>query len=624
MSPLWKIHIQNRAYFFSKGFPDSLSGQVRWQIVELNPKRGGSKHDFLGCTLYNPACELEKVTVKRPRFMPENFVEECANDLGPEGRGEPSLRGDYSLLKKDLKLDRSKVLHREEEREERLSRAIETGSIMLLKGFPNGPSGDETYNLCKNGLRGRRKNSSKKDLVFFCHAWVSDWEGGDGFVGDMVEEEESSYAIDSGLEEENGKLVRRILLEESDYGYDMGTAGRYLVDYDYQMFLKVLTEKDYVDLVEDDVDPDYKMFLEHSKKTDDVDLVEDDVDPDYKMFLEHLREDGNSYIFEITKADKTSLRIKYEGEGDSSKEVKAEAVRSLRNISSLERMDSVVNKNLKTELLGPVSGGKYGYLSQKPGPTFHPLPDHVHGTESGMVDNVCGIKAEALRSSGNISSRGRWDSDVRKNLKPEPIGHVSCGTYGYLSQKPSPTVFHPPLPARSCGTESAMVDNSYAIFLNCVRTDGKFLILATEDGNWVKYEDDNEIPSDSEILAPFTTSKSFVSSMNEDVCSCIESPNGTPSQFRENLMAILGMPYDQKEFKELLKEATTQKQLERNRYLRGRTVSYATERNSLSYLDYYPADMEHALLPLGPSVTKMKKLVEAMWVKIAAMDECCQ
>ncbi|KAF8377080.1 hypothetical protein HHK36_030453 [Tetracentron sinense] len=467
------------------------------------------------------------------------------------------------------------------------------------------------------------------------------------------------------------KLERRILQEESDYGYDLGIAGRCkrrrLLSNNYNCTLEKTSgaNKMKVDLV----DHDYQMFLKILREKEDADFVEDDTDPDYKMFLEHLREDKNSYIFEMMRVGQTPVFIKYEGKDGLSNETKKETLRSLRNISSREKRDFVVKKNLKSEPFDPVSREIYGCLSQKPGPTnFHQsLPGRNCGTENAMVGDSYGIKAETLRSLGNISSRGRRDSVVKKNPKLEPLGPVSCGTNGCLNQKPGPTffqpslsnrkcgvqsamvddsyvikpeapsnlrtissrgirdsvvkknltleslgpvspgtrgclsqktgpmVFHPSHPNREYGTESAMVDDSYGKFLDSLRTDGKILILVTEDGNWVKYEDDNEVPSDSEIVASFTPSRHVDSSMNDDDWGCIERPSdNNQSEFKENLMAILKMPYDQKEYEELLKEATTQKQLERNRYLRGRIVSYPTKRTSFSYLDHHP-DLENKI-----------------------------
>lgn len=59
-------------------------------------------------------------------------------------------------------------------------------------------------------------------------------------------------------------------------------------------------------------------------------------------------------------------------------------------------------------------------------------------------------------------------------------------------------------------------------------------------------------------------------------------------QFKEELMACLDKPFDQKEHDMLLNEAKTQKRLERRRDLRSRSVSYATGRRSMSYFDHYP------------------------------------
>jgi hypothetical protein len=73
------------------------------------------------------------------------------------------------------------------------------------------------------------------------------------------------------------------------------------------------------------MDEDYKKFLyaleKYGKEPEEVEVEEieegkegDDCrDPQYRMFMENLREDGNSYILQISKQDVMTLCIKYEG-----------------------------------------------------------------------------------------------------------------------------------------------------------------------------------------------------------------------------------------------------------------------------------------------------------------------
>ena len=59
------------------------------------------------------------------------------------------------------------------------------------------------------------------------------------------------------------------------------------------------------------------------------------------------------------------------------------------------------------------------------------------------------------------------------------------------------------------------------------------------------------------------------------------------SHFRERLMEILRMPYNQREYEELLHEITDRKPMQRHRDLRGRIKVYDVDLLGKSYLDYH-------------------------------------
>ena len=59
------------------------------------------------------------------------------------------------------------------------------------------------------------------------------------------------------------------------------------------------------------------------------------------------------------------------------------------------------------------------------------------------------------------------------------------------------------------------------------------------------------------------------------------------SQFREKLMEILKMPYNQKEYEELLLEVTDRKPKLRHKDSRGRIIVYNSGLINRSYLDYH-------------------------------------
>lgn len=182
------------------------------------------------------------------------------------------------------------------------------------------------------------------------------------------------------------------------------------------------------------------------------------------------------------------------------------------------------------------------------------------------------------------------------------------------------------------------IDESYKTFLECIKEDGKYLVFVNKHGKRVKYEEDEESESESEILAadsdPCITSKLFDSSVcilftfhflvsylkfwydfldyqlfmilyfdnysyelliiSFVLCwQRIKNCNRTGhSQFRDNLMVILKKPYDQLEYEELLQEIIQRKPLERHRDLRGRIKSYSVEICSKSYLDHHTGKLD--------------------------------
>ncbi|KAA8546454.1 hypothetical protein F0562_002807 [Nyssa sinensis] len=404
------------------------------------------------------------------------------------------------------------------------------------------------------------------------------------------------------------------------------------------------------------VDEDFNKSLNHlglcseSRCSRGEDDDEDDIDPQYKMFLEKLKEDGKSYVLEVAVSNGMSTYIKYEAEDgsddehepqtlrksrDVSKRVKLEGGRGLMNVQSKDKMET--HKNLRTK--HPVSRETNGCRSQKPSLEDNPLSDPECGCQ--MVDenyqeflNCTKLEGDCMvltlkdgkrvtyeeddveRSSDlrNISTKDKMEtpmnlsnvlekgrnSVVENDLKSVPECPVSPETNGCWSQKRSPKDNH--LSGPECGSQ--LVDESYQAFLSCIKLEGGCLVLATNDGKTVKYEEeeeDVESSSDPEILVtdnvsycnegnynPFVTSRLYDPSMEGDGWHCVGNPNkSNHSQFREKLISILRRPYDNNEYEELLEEINARKPMEGRRELRGGTKSYSADKCSKSYLDHH-------------------------------------
>ncbi|KAJ4951065.1 hypothetical protein NE237_027897 [Protea cynaroides] len=197
-----------------------------------------------------------------------------------------------------------------------------------------------------------------------------------------------------------------------------------------------------------------------------------------------------------------------------------------------------------------------------------------------------------VMEKGRIPFRDISSQEKRKSMLNEEIESEPSSTDDYRPFSPD---------HKHC-MEMSQDDDSYAFFLSNLRQNGESMIL--EYGNVVvRYESDDESEIDSEVepeFAPYCSGKKFCrspssvcldSSMDEeseDGCSCIEdfSPVNI-SQYREKLVRLLQMPYNEQEYRDLKDLAHTNKRLEKTRDLRGRLVSYQTDETSLSYFDHF-------------------------------------
>ncbi|XP_039071426.1 uncharacterized protein LOC120218566 isoform X2 [Hibiscus syriacus] len=119
-----------------------------------------------------------------------------------------------------------------------------------------------------------------------------------------------------------------------------------------------------------------------------------------------------------------------------------------------------------------------------------------------------------------------------------------------------------------------------------------------ESDNTSVHQTDDEGGSDLEILAfdddtfhegqdtPFVSSKCYRSLVDED--SWDGNRTSAQSQFREKLMDLLKLPYDQHEFESLLQQVTHKRPVQGVRELRrGISKLYSTNTDGKSYLDWY-------------------------------------
>lgn len=289
-----------------------------------------------------------------------------------------------------------------------------------------------------------------------------------------------------------------------------------------------------------------------------------DIDPSYKIFLENLIEDGSAYVFHMPNGDHgLPASVRYE-EDDMS-------------YGGTNARDGT---NVPKKLPHTSRGG--------------PNIKRLHQT-SGMAVNVNASHSFLPRTFS-----------VKKN--------------------------------------TSAVDESYAEFLSLMKIKDGFMVLELEPGVTVVYEQEEETPPGYDELRTLVMSEHGIDGPAPDnlhgqdlICTdehglvpCTESSDfnvsfclvlwvisliilflfhnffilwqasedceeasialscGASSTFDEKLDFVLSQPYDQNEYEELMRKATDQKPVSRQRQLRSGSKRYATGFVGLSYLDHYP------------------------------------
>ncbi|XP_058089836.1 uncharacterized protein LOC131236576 isoform X2 [Magnolia sinica] len=212
------------------------------------------------------------------------------------------------------------------------------------------------------------------------------------------------------------------------------------------------------------------------------------------------------------------------------------------------------------------------------------------------------IKLES-QSSGSIAGKRRRPCTAKKGRKCHKSGPAHCKGNRGLRRKSGKVVTCSYSPDCDCKTGEPLEDDSYQTFLNHVRLHGYSMILELENGISVKYEEENEDLTASEVSTTkdalhqselvstlYSTSQQLSDSSVYEVdgSSLDLQPHCKLSYFRKKLMAFLNMPYDPKEHEELFKEATSCKALYSQRVLRTSCKSYPTMKHGISYLDHHP------------------------------------
>ncbi|XP_059441510.1 uncharacterized protein LOC132173868 isoform X2 [Corylus avellana] len=401
------------------------------------------------------------------------------------------------------------------------------------------------------------------------------------------------------------------------------------------------------------IDEDYKKFLyaleKNSKEPEEVEVEEkekgkegdeenedgDDYrDPQYRMFMENLREDGNSYILQISKQDVMTLCIKYEGED-------SRLSGGNGNDWAIPREEDKSNSatprgETKGNLATPVEDGSASTATREEDRRNSAIRREDMKTSSApSKENRGNLVTPIEEDKGNSAARREEDrrhsvspreKDWRNAVKTEDIQslEVPCSELNVL--KEVKMEMSDPFNSVSHGVDggSCVNSESYQLLLNRRKLKDIAADILTKSGRSIGLEPclmkrrslarNSHFPSplgqlltkkeehiltkrckqlkrdnnDGETLLhrrKFVTNSAYVHRPLHGK----RSIGRGQSQFREELMDTLRMPHRPREYEELLQEFTIHRQIRHDRRLRGGvTKEYVTGVLGQSYREQYP------------------------------------
>ncbi|KAJ8762943.1 hypothetical protein K2173_023072 [Erythroxylum novogranatense] len=286
----------------------------------------------------------------------------------------------------------------------------------------------------------------------------------------------------------------------------------------------------------------------------------DDMDPHYKMYIEKLRQNGDSYFLEAPTINGVMEIVGYE--------------------ACNEQYESGTVENPKA--MGTFQASKQ--------------------TNDERDFQNCSRRFETLRQRrarkrrDKMGTRGVLVTEnlvVEEKMKKFVLDPSSSELNDHVSNRSS---------ARVLGSVNSkienmdVVDETYRNFLNCVRQEGSYVVFAPKNGKEMILEKYEESSADSEVIVvdvdpfsddahtPFVTSKYILVESDE----CIENSIGKSClRFRDGVMEILEKPFDEKEYQDLLNEATLKRKVVRDKELRSGPKQFQLPGPGKSYLDQH-------------------------------------
>ncbi|XP_035542351.1 uncharacterized protein LOC108998501 isoform X2 [Juglans regia] len=391
------------------------------------------------------------------------------------------------------------------------------------------------------------------------------------------------------------------------------------------------------------MDEDYKKFMytlekyckEHFQSLEEEEVgkgeeEDEDIDPQYGMFMENLREDGKSYMLEIYGEDVMPLCIKYEGEeklsggsgnkwatpGDKEKSHSAtSAGEDIANSATpgedgststttgerYSRNATIPREEDEKILATPGKEGRRNSSARREEYRRNLATPRNEDRRDSTTSRVKKHWWNVLRMEGKKSLEVPYnESNIMNEIKMEtsyPTNRVSNEADWGSAVNPEIYQLHPN--RRQLENIAADILAKCGKRLRYENNDGESFLHARKivKNSAVKLEDDDEgAIAGKEKLAdtkrlPMNLSLSYIglNVIKMDIHNqwhAKKMTGGARAQFRERLLEILSIPYNQREYKELWHEITDRKPMKRHRDLRGRIIVYDAGPGK-SYLDYY-------------------------------------
>ncbi|KAL6287779.1 hypothetical protein ACE6H2_012169 [Prunus campanulata] len=308
----------------------------------------------------------------------------------------------------------------------------------------------------------------------------------------------------------------------------------------------------------------------------DGDDFDDDVDPQYKILLENLKEDGKSYVLVVVRENENLEQIKYEqedGELDETNLDTPETVKKfdedifVKPIRVYKRKTihpcpaSISHVKEKTEIK-KASPRAVRYAMRKKTRGILEYSEGLPNKKSLGVKKK--VKVEALdpvsdRTKGRSNKmHGLEVPTTRETLKSSHVKKKKVNKKGADSRTKGHPVKRPHLAehGHNHGAVSDQIDLDYQEVLDGLRKyGGKWVYTPTTAGP-VAYAFDEDVESSAVEIKEEPCDEYFTSStvVGVDGGWCVETCDTSHTQFRKGLMKDLKRPYDEKEYKRLLKQ----------------------------------------------------------------------